>query len=201
LQYLDDIYLSAEEKIFDSMNFKIEIFDREAWVRGILKIVLASGHKILGPIWTFGEDAGRLRKVILSPRAVWPTDIRGTIACELGRAFRLVLGKSAHVRDSNQHTISVIPGPNEVGYLAVSLFGGDLVPEAIVEIGRLPKAFTEALNSDQNARVVMGYRVDPMARSATTITFGQMDRRIAESSNRKTLRLLRDFTAKKVPTR
>jgi hypothetical protein len=78
--------------------------------------------------------------------------------------------------------------------MAISLFGGDGVPEAVIRIGKLPTAFVASLNRKDNGDTIMGYMVDPRTRATSPITFAEIDRRMATQgpTNKKTLRLYQD---------
>lgn len=195
LQSLDDFWSASEQTLVDRVRLNVEYFNQEAWTRGMLKIALAAGHKILGPDWTLGPDAAVIRPIVMNPREKWTTPPRGFIAGQLDRSLRLALGKTAAVRDSNQHTVAVLPANQQgAGIVAISLFGGDGVPEAVIGIGKLPQTMVDALNRQANHDTIMGYRVDPRTRIAVPITFGEIDRRIATQgpTNKKSLRVYQD---------
>ncbi|MDA9416432.1 hypothetical protein XH81_16470 [Bradyrhizobium sp. CCBAU 25360] len=180
LDSLDAMMSASEQTFVDSLRMTVEYFNQEAWTRGILKIALAAGHKLLGSDWTFGPDAAIFRQIVMNSRANWPkSSPRGFIAGELDRSVRLALGKTATVRDKYQHTVAVMPmSDGRRGAIAVSLFGGNGVPEAMFPIGDLPRSFVDALNSKAYRDTVMGYRVDPQTRITVPITFGEIDRRV-----------------------
>ncbi len=199
LASLNDFWDSSEQKLVDRINFKVKYFDKIAWTRGMLKIALASGHKLLGPEWTFGSDADLLRQTIMNSDENWPTTLRGFIAGELDRNLRLALGKTKDVRDTYQHTVSVLPANRSGnGIIAISLFGGNGVPEALIDIGKLPQSMIDKLNRQDNADTLMGYRVDPKNRSTSNITFGEIDQRIASMgpTNKKSLHIYRERNLK-----
>jgi hypothetical protein len=195
LQSLDDFRNASEETLIDKLRLTVEYFNQEAWTRGLLKIALAAGHRLLGAEWTFGADATSIRQTVMNSRQNWPALPRGFIAGELDRSMRLALGKTAAVRDSNQHTVAVVPA-NQTGkgVLVVSLFGGNGVPEAVIGIGKLPHMMVDALNRRDNSATIMGYRIDPKTRAAVPITFGEIDRRIATQgpTNKKSMKMYQD---------
>lgn len=161
LSSLDDFLKSSTSTLVDEVSLSIEYFNQEIWTRGILKIALAAGHKILGYDWTAGAPP------------------RGFIAGELSRGLRLAVGKTAKTASSHQHIVSVLPADHRgAGILVVSLFGG-VVPEALIAIGSLPESFCSKLNSENNLEALMGYRIDPITRATTPILFAEIDRRIA----------------------
>jgi hypothetical protein len=195
LESLDDFLTASEQTLVNQLRLSIEYFNQEAWIRGLLKIALAAGHKILESDWTFGPDAGVIRQIVMNPRSNWPASPRGFIAGEWDRSLRLALGKTAAVRASNQHSIAVLPADQHgTGIMAISLFGGDGVPEAAIHIGKLPLAFSASLNRKDNGDTVIGYRVDPRTRNTKAITLAEVDKRIAQQgpTNKKTLRLYQD---------
>ncbi|QBR72333.1 hypothetical protein CU048_14780 [Beijerinckiaceae bacterium] len=197
IESLADFLSASEQTLVDRLNFNIEYFNHESWTRGILKIVLSAGHNILGPEWTFGPDADSIRGMVMNPRENWREPFpRGFIAGEWDRALRLALGKTADVRDAFQHTVAVLPANQEGnGFIAVSLFGGNGVPESVVHVGKLPSRIVQTLKED-NHDTVMGYRVDPRTRTTIPITFGEMGRRIATQgpTNNKAMRVYRNRT-------
>lgn len=198
LTTLDDVFSVAEEKLIDRINFKIAYFEQEAWTRGILKIALGIGHKILGEEWSFGHEASKIRQIVINSIDNWKTDPSGQISCELDRKLRLPLGKTVQVRDASLHTVGILPGPDGNGIMAISLFGGNNVPESVIFAGKLPDRFLRALNEKSCANMVMGYRNDPRNRTTTPITFGEIDRRIAAQgpTDRKLMRLYASKTSK-----
>jgi hypothetical protein len=199
LKSLDDFWNESEQTLIDQLRVRVEYFNYEAWTRGILKIALAAGHKLLGPDWTFGPTAEVLRDIVMNPQQSWPkTSPRGYIAGKWDRSLRLALGKTAAVRDSNQHTVAVLPateqGEGVEGIIAISLFGGNGVPEAVIRAGKLPQVMVDALNRMDNQDTIMGYRVDPLTRVTVPILFGQIDRRVAAQgpTNKRSMRLYQD---------
>ena len=131
----------------------------------------------------------------MNSRTSWPALPRGFIAGKLDRSLRLALGKTAAVRDAHQHTVAVLPASQHGGgVITISLFGGDGVPEALIAIGKLPQKMVDALNREVNNGTIMGYRVDPITRSAVPITFGEIDRRVAAQgpTNKKSMRVYQD---------
>lgn len=196
LETLDDFSEISNSFMVDQVHLRVEYFNKEIWVRGMLKIALAAGHKILESDWTFGPSAANIRQIVMNPRKDWPKALpRGFIAGELNRSLRLALGKNATVRDQNMHTVAVLPaGESGAGIIAISLFGGGGVPEAVIGIGKLPGAIVDALNSDAFHETIMGYRVDPRSRTTTPIKYGEIDRRIATMgpTNRKSMRVYQD---------
>jgi hypothetical protein len=191
LTSLDNLFSASEQFLIDELNLKIEYFNQEAWTRGILKIVLAAGHKLLGYGWTFGQTANLIREFVLKPRKDWPSEpLRGYIAGEWDRDIRLALGKSAQVHDQLIHTVAILPyDPSGEAVALISLFGGNGVPEALVRIGKLPQAMIDALNDQRHPEVVLGYHANPTTRQSESILFSEIDRRIAKHgpTNRKSL--------------
>jgi hypothetical protein len=191
---VEDILNSSDQMLIDEIVLKVEYFDRDAWIRGMLKIALAAGHKILGESWSSGVEAARIRQVVCNPRDGWPVSPKGFVAGEWDRAFRIALGKTAAVRDTNQHIVAMLPSKQGTGVIAISLFGGDGVPEAVIDIGKLPETMISALNRNENGSVIMGYQVDPRSRITVPITFHAVDKRIAAQgpTNRSSMSVYRD---------
>ncbi|WP_395449394.1 hypothetical protein ACHMW7_05845 [Aminobacter sp. UC22_36] len=197
LSSLDDFFAISKKSLVDKLSLSVEYFNQEAWTRGILKIALASCHKILGSEWTFSADASGIRQAVMNPRKDWTTLPRGFIAGELDRRLRLAMGKTAKMRDTFQHIVTVLPSDKYGrGIVVVSLFGGNGVPESLIDIGQLPPSFCEALNRENNGDTIVGYRVDPKTRVTVPITFREVDRRMATQgpSDKKSLQIYRDPT-------
>lgn len=105
-EYLQD----AEDISINEATFKVELFNTEAWARGILKIILALGHKVLGEEWTFGSMANVVRAYVMFPSAKWPVQrIYGDVVGEWDRRVRVATGKTAKVRDRQLHTVAILP--------------------------------------------------------------------------------------------
>jgi hypothetical protein len=127
---LADFKKHFEVEETERFRARVEAFDFDIWVRGIFKIVLGLGHIILGPEWTFSTDGGdRSRSVLFSDREHWPAhSLRGFTVGELAPAVRQVLGLTPAVQSANYHTLAMFPQGTET-LAAISLFGGDAVPE------------------------------------------------------------------------
>ncbi len=195
LESLDDLLSASEPRTVEELMISLKYFDPDAWTRGIMKIALAAGHKILGPDWTFGPAGAKIRQTVMNVREKWPTSMRGNLAGEWDRAIRLPLGKTAQVRDANLHTIAVLPAnKNGASVMCISLFGGDGVPEAVIDIGDLPQTMMNELNRQDNRGTILGYRTDPGTRVATPITIGEMERQVATKgpTNKKMMNVLQD---------
>lgn len=178
LQSLEDCLSSADTELVDRLRCRVDYFDPEVWTRGILKITLGLCHNVVGPAWTFSENAKPIRAMVTNTKPNWPNTIpRGYIAGEWARNIRVALGKTASVRDSFQHTLAILPF-TETGdiFAAVSLFGGNGVPEALIDLGS-GHGFLERLSGTSADAVTIGYRLDPISRVTTPITFGQVNER------------------------
>lgn len=194
IQSLDDFWDASEQRLIDHLRFRVQYFHQDVWTRGILKIVLAACHKLFGPGWTFSPEADLLRQMVNNPRTGWPAPgtVRGYVAGEWDRNFRVALGKTARVRDDFLHTVAVLPGKqNGQAVALVSLFGGNGVPETAVSIGKLSDSMINLLNSEQWSSAVMGYRINPGSRVVTPITFADVDKRVRTQgpTNKKTISL------------
>jgi len=191
---VQDILSASEHKFVDEIRLRVEYFSHEAWIRGMLKIALAAGHKLLGESWSSGAEAARMRQIVCNPMDRWPDSPKGFVIGEWDRHFRLALGKTAAVRDSNQHIVAVLPSQQLTGVIAISLFGGDGVPEAVIDIGKLPETMVAALDKKENGSVILGYQVDPRARTTMPITFQAIDRRIAAQgpTNKRAMKVYQD---------
>lgn len=177
LKSLEDCLTVSDIELLDKFRCRVQFFNPEIWGREIMKIVLGLGHDLLGPSWTFGPNGNLIRQFLHNAQANWPTDQpRGFIAGEWGRGFRVALGKTAKVRDTYQHTVAILPYNEEGDVIAlVSLFGGNGVPESAVTIGRVPELF-DRISGVNASDVKLGYRIDPITRATTPITFGEIDK-------------------------
>jgi hypothetical protein len=63
----------AEFKLVDVLP-RFPEFNQKVWARGVMKITLGLGHKILGPEWTFGEWGELLRRCLSDDESRWPKD-------------------------------------------------------------------------------------------------------------------------------
>lgn len=173
---------------FNEFGGSLVAFNHEIWCRGILKIVYGLVCKLVGPDWAFDKSAELYRGYINNNRDQWPTrPIRGTVAGEWPRAIRVALGKTAEVRARQMHTIALLPhnGGDRI-FAAISLFGGDNVPEALIEVPGVKMLET------QPPDFIMGYRIDPTTRKANEITIKEIDRNAAVfgPSNKRSLEAL-----------
>jgi hypothetical protein len=156
----------------------VEAFDFDIWVRGIFKIVLGLGHIILGPEWTFSTDGGdRIRSVLFSDREHWPAhSLTGFTVGELPPAVRQVLGITPAVQSANCHTLAMLPQGTET-LAAISLFGGDAVPEALVTLGT-ERENLAVVNDTMKPQARVGLRLDPKTRRVTWITVADLNRNL-----------------------
>jgi len=193
LESVDDFLAISEQRLVDNARFSVEYFNKEAWGRGILKIVLALGHHMLGPEWSQGVGADPIREIVMNSPDKWPAKIpRGYIAGKWHTSFRRILGKTKAVHDGFVHTVAILPGTEDGRAIGlVSLFGGNNVPEAVVDIGKLPQSFIDKLNAPLNQGVIMGYQVDPITRTTTPISLEEIDsrNRTLGPTNKRSLRL------------
>ncbi len=196
LESVDDFLEVSEPRLVDNVQLKVEYFNKQDWGRGILKIVLALGHHMLGPEWSEGPGAEPIRAIVMNSKDNWPVRIpRGYIAGMWSPSFRRVLGKTKAIHDALIHTVAILPGTEDGRAIAlVSLFGGNNVPEAVVDIGKLPQSFIDKLNADLNTGTIMGYQVDPVSRVTTPITLEEIDKRnrTLGPTNKRSLRLHHD---------
>ena len=195
LESVEDLLSASDPRTVEELKISLKYFDPDAWTRGIMKIALAAGHKILGPEWTFGPAAANIRQIVMNVRDKWPPRMRGYVAGEWDRGIRLPLGKTAQVRDANLHTIGVLPADkNGSSVICISLFGGQDVPESVIDIGELPKTMIDALNRQDNHGTVLGYRIDPNTRVATAITMRDMERQVATKgpTNKRMMAVFQD---------
>jgi hypothetical protein len=148
-------------------------FDFGAWVRGLFKIALGLGHVILGPDWTFSADGGdRLRSVLVLPPKDWPvSSMQGFTTGELPPQVAKVLGITSEVRTRNQHTLAVLPG--KTPRVAISLFGGDNVPEAIFSLGT-EQGLLASANEHLNPNARVGVRINPTTRELVWLTVADL---------------------------
>lgn len=83
---------------------------------------------------------------------------------------------------------------NGASVMCISLFGGDGVPEAVIDIGNLPQTMMNELNRQGNRGTILGYRINPGTRVATPITLGAMERQVATKgpTNKKMMNVFQD---------
>jgi hypothetical protein len=112
-------------------------FNQRVWARGIMKMVLGLGHKVLGPEWTFGEWGGLVRGCLADDESQWPKDrFRGRLTYRLPGTICNVLGMTPASIERHEHVIAILPADNDKPMMAVaSLFGGKNVPQAVIGIG------------------------------------------------------------------
>lgn len=186
------IYSKTGEKIASAQDFapyfeieettefraSVQAFDFEVWVRGMFKIVLGLGHVILGPDWTFSTDGGdRVRSVLFCDREHWPaSSLKGFATGELPPEIRKMIGITSAVRNANQHTLVILPQDSEA-VAAISLFGGDGVPETLVSLGS-ERGNLAPINDMMNPQTRVGVRIDPTTRKTSWITVGDLNNAI-----------------------
>ncbi len=108
-----------------------------ALVRLVIKIALGLGHRLFGPIWTFGAGGELLRQGLwTTPSGGTPPHIRGSISDKVEHALGPILGIAP-----DRHVMAVLPGgANTVAIVA--LFGGTL-GVATIDLGVDALAFFE----------------------------------------------------------
>ena len=170
IRSMDDFAKHYEIEESDRFGASIRAFDFDIWTRGIFKMILGLGHLVLGPEWTFSSDGGdRIRTVLATNRQDWPVhSVKGFSTGELPSEIAHLLGITAEVRQRNRHTLAILPGDNKT-LAAVSLFGGDGVPEALVELGG-ETGNLAVVNDAMRATARIGVHIDPVNRSVEWIT-------------------------------
>lgn len=132
-------YEAVELDEFKLLDFlpRFPEFNQKVWARGIMKMVLGLGHKVLGPEWTFGEWGNLVRRCLADDESQWPKkQLRGRLTCRLPRAISKVLGMTPPSVDRYEHVVAILSADNNKPLMAVvSLFGGKNVPQAVIGIG------------------------------------------------------------------
>lgn len=151
-------------------------FNQKVWARGIMKIALGVGHKILGPEWTFGEWGDLLRRCLSEDISRWPKDqLRGRLTCRLPGEISTVLGMTPASIDNYEHVVAILPADNDRQLMMViSLFGATSVPQAIFGIGPPVAALRVAGDDTLPARLPLGWRIRPATRTTEPITVEEM---------------------------
>jgi hypothetical protein len=151
-------------------------FNQRVWARSIMKMVLALGHKVLGPEWTFGEWGNLVRRCLADDETQWPKDrFRGRLTCRLPRQICDVLGMTPASFDRYEHVIAILPADNDKQLMpVVSLFGGENVPQAVIGIGPPVGALRVPADDTLPRQIPVGWRIRPSARVAEPITAEEM---------------------------
>jgi hypothetical protein len=151
-------------------------FNQKVWARGVMKMVLGLGHKVLGPEWTFGEWGGLVRRCLAGDESQWPKDrLRGRLTSKLPTPIRNILGINPASIERYEHVIAILPADNVKPMMAVvSLFGGKSVPQAVIGIGPPVGVLRVAGNDTLPGRVPVGWRIRPSTRRAEPITIAEM---------------------------
>jgi hypothetical protein len=160
-------------------------FNQKVWARGIMKMVLALGHKVLGPEWTFGEWGDLVRRCLADEESRWPKDrFRGRLTCGLPRTVCDVLGITPESMERYEHVIAILPADNDMQLTAVvSLFGGKNVPQAVIGIGPPVGALRVSADDTLPRQLPVGWRIRPSTRAAEPITVEQMAARAASQGS------------------
>ncbi len=188
---VDDIKEEVEVEYLDSFKARVTAFDQVVWTRGIMKIVLGLGHKVLGPEWTFGPNGDLIRSYLSDDPATWESKgVRGRIVHRLDRTLEHVLGITPVSKDRYTHTIAVLPAVRDLGMTAVvQLFGGKGVPAALVGIGP-PVAALRPHRGMLNRWQQMGFHIHPQTRQTTPILCEDIDRKAGYSPQGRRLHRL-----------
>ena len=170
IRSMDDFARHYEIEESERFGASIQAFDFYVWTRGIFKMILGLGHLVLGAEWTFSSDGGdRIRTVLATNRQHWPVhSVKGFTTGELPSEIAHLLGITAEARNRNRHTLAILPCDNKV-VAVVSLFGGNGVPEALVELGR-ERGSLAVVNDAMRATARIGVHIDPVNRTVEWIT-------------------------------
>jgi hypothetical protein len=176
-------YEAVELDEFKLLDFlpRLPEFNQKVWARGIMKMVLALGHKVLGPEWTFGEWGDLVRSCLADKESRWPKNrLRGQLTCNLPSPVCDVLGITAASMGCQEHVIAILPADNGKQLMAVvSLFGGQNVPQALIGIGPPVGALRVLADDTLPKQLPVGWRIRPSTRAAEPITVEQMVARAA----------------------
>jgi hypothetical protein len=170
------------EKQYESVELdefkllEIPEFNQEIWARGIMKMVLGLGHKVLGPEWTFGEWGNLVRRCLSDDESQWPKDrMRGRLTCRLPSEISKVLGLTPASEKRHEHVVAILPADNKKPLMAVvSLFGGENVPQAVIGIGPPVGGLRVADDDTLPRQLPLGWRIHPSTRAAEPITLEEM---------------------------
>jgi len=116
------------------------IVNLESIVRGHSKIAFGFAHLLLGPSWTFSENAATLRSAAVG-KGNFNSEIKSTIKGapkEMRQMF-----KSAENDTDRHHLIAILPYENNL-YVIVSLFGGN-AGSYMFNIGKISDTFQNEL--------------------------------------------------------
>lgn len=140
----------------------------EPWAKGVLKIVLGLGHKILGEQWTFSPSGDRIRMAIVSPITKWQSiGIKGNVFCQLPPEIRTLLRIKPNI-----HTVGVLPYNDHRMAAIVSLFGGEIF-EAIIDLGDDVGRYA-VIKDTLPSSMLTCFHIDPTNRKTETNTLEQV---------------------------
>jgi hypothetical protein len=164
-----------EFKLLDVLP-RLPEFNQKVWARGIMKMVLGLGHKVLGPEWTFGEWGSLVRRCLVDDESQWPKDrFRGRLTCTLPEVICNILGMTAAGGERYEHVIAILPADNTKPMMAVvSLFGAKSVPQAVIGIGSPVGVLRVSGDDTLPGRLPVGWRIRPSTRTAEPITVAEM---------------------------
>lgn len=156
-------------------------FNQKVWARGLLKMVLGLGHKVVGPEWTFGQWGDLVRRCLSADESHWAKDqLRGRLTCRLSQEICRTLGITSESIEHHEHVLAVLPADTNKPMMAVvSLFGGENVPQAIIGIGPPVGDLLVAPDDTLPAQLPLGWRIRPSTRSVEAITVAEMVARAA----------------------
>lgn len=157
---VDELLEEAEIETFDSYKAEMSISLTDIYA-GVVKIAFGFAHVTLGPDWTFGPTAERLRKIARGHGSAAETKsvLKGANK-RLRSLFRdLTAGDTSHV-------IGLVTGESAV--ILVSLFGGESMTFA-VDVGPM----MDPLNPDH-----MGAIIELSTRKTTWIGLAEVANRL-----------------------
>lgn len=168
-----------EFKVLDLLA-RVPEFNQKIWARGIMKMVLALGHKILGPEWTFGEWGNLVRHCLADDESQWPKDrFRGRLTCKLPKPICDMLGMTPSSIDRYEHVIAILTADNDKQLMAaVSLFGAKNMPQAVIGIGQPIGVLRVRADDTLPRRIPVGWRIRPSTRAAVPITLEELVARV-----------------------
>ena len=153
------------------------VFDYETffvpWARGITKMALGLGAKVLGKSWAFSASADKLRTALLLP----PEELRtfplsGEMQWRMPDALAHLLAP-----ERGKHYLAVLPREHEM-IAIISLFGGELF-DCYVSLGTEP-ADVNLSNDRLPPGWECAYIIDPLTRAVRSITAGEIHAQLGD---------------------
>lgn len=164
---IENVTINTGQSVHVEMRLGIDNFF-EPWEKGILKIVLGLGHKILGEQWTFSPSGDRIRLALVCPGTQWQSvGIKGDVLCKLPTEIKTLLRIKPNI-----HTVGVLPYTDCRMAAIISLFGGEVF-DAIVDLGDDVGKYA-ATNDTLPRDMKICFHIDPSSRKTELNTLEQV---------------------------